>query len=101
MALAVVKWTDDNRIAKYQELPTLAAAQAHVGVYGGFAVDDPGGSWRDWLIDPVAKTVSLSTRPPPPKPPVPAALQDIPASVVSVPALRDRINGLLALMRGG
>ena len=67
-SLAIMSWTASNRVAKYQPCVDLAAAQAHVAAYvarfpNAFAIADPGGGSADWLVDPVARTVTVS--PPP------------------------------------
>lgn len=66
--LAIMKWTAANRIAKYQDFATEAAAQAHVqsraeNCPGAFVVAHPGGNFADWLVDPVAKTISVDPLP--------------------------------------
>ena len=71
--LAIVAWTGANRIAKYQDYPTDAEAIAHVArVLGNFpdafVAPDPGGSFSDWLIDPVTKTLTVVPLPPIPPP---------------------------------
>jgi hypothetical protein len=58
----------DNRVAKYQDFDTEAAAVEHVArvaeVYPqAFVVADPGGPCRDWRVDPEAQALSLD--PPP------------------------------------
>lgn len=62
--LAIVAWTITNRLAKYQDYANEPEAIAHVARVvekfpGAFVVENPGGSPTDWLIDPVAKTVSI------------------------------------------
>jgi len=56
--LAVVK-VENNRIAKYQDFESQSHADAHVGIYGGFAVETPSsGSMNYWVVDEGAKTVT-------------------------------------------
>ncbi len=62
--LAIVAWDDANRVSKYQDFPTEEKATAHVDAVKGdfsdaFAALYPGGGYQDWLIDPVAKTLSV------------------------------------------
>jgi hypothetical protein len=66
--LAIVAWTPGNRVAKYQEYATEGEAIAHVaGVAGtfpdAFVTPHPGSGFMDWLVDPVAKTLSVSQPP--------------------------------------
>ena len=66
--LAIVDWDADNRVEKYQDYLTEAEAAAHVGRVAGsfpdaFTALDPGGSFRNWLVDPVAKTVVIDPSP--------------------------------------
>ena len=62
--LAIVAWGATNRVTKYQNYPTEAEAVAHVARVlvdfpSAFTAPDPGGGPRDWLVDPVAKTLSV------------------------------------------
>ena len=60
MFLAIVEWTADNRVAKYQDFRTRAEANAHISdVEKGFVVSHPGGGFADWLVDPVAETLTI------------------------------------------
>ena len=61
--VAIVGWDGSNRLAKYQPFPTLPEAQAHALKHGGFAIATPAGNKKNWLIDPVAKTISISASP--------------------------------------
>lgn len=66
MFIAVVDWTPDNRIAKYQDFEAEAEALEHVeGVKEkypkAFVSPDPGGGYASWLID--ARTLVLSSSP--------------------------------------
>ena len=59
--LAVVK-VENNRIAKYQDFESKSDADAHVGVYGGFAVATPAsGSLNYWVVDGETVTHDSST----------------------------------------
>lgn len=61
MYIAVVSWTAENGIAKYQDYPTRAEAAEHIKKAGrGFVAPDPGGSFADWLVDPTAETLTLA-----------------------------------------
>ena len=56
--IAIVK-VENNRIAKYQDFESKPDADAHVGVYGGFAVATPAsGSMKYWTVDAGAKTIT-------------------------------------------
>lgn len=71
--LAIVAWTATFRLAKYQDYETEAEAVAHVARVvdkfpDAFVVPHPGGGPSKWLIDPVAKTLSVDPLPPPPGP---------------------------------
>ena len=62
--LAIVAWDGANRVAKYQDYPTEAEAVAHVARVAtnfpdAFVAPHPGAGPRDWLVDPVAKTLSV------------------------------------------
>ncbi len=70
---AIVDWTVQNRVAKYQSYPTEAEATAHADKVRArfprvFVAEDPGGGVGEWLIDPVAKTLSVDIIPPTPPP---------------------------------
>ena len=63
--LAIVAWNGSNRLTKYQDFITEADAAAHVvrvfdNFPDAFVAPHPGGFLEDWLIDPVAKTLSIS-----------------------------------------
>ena len=80
--LAIVSWTADNRVAKYQDYPTEAKATAHVARVmgrfpGAFVAADLGGGFSDWLVNPVGKTLSLSPPPKPPFVPVPLTAEEL------------------------
>lgn len=62
--LAIVDWTEDKRLSKYQDYPTASEAEAHVKRVKkqwpkAFAAPSPGGDMRDWAIDPANKTVTI------------------------------------------
>lgn len=66
MFIAVVDWTAENRIAKYQDFELEAEALAHIQKVGhGFVAPDPGGGFADWLVDARARTLSHSPLPEP------------------------------------
>ena len=74
MFIAVVDWTVENRIAKYQDLKTEAEALEHVERVKdrypkAFVAPDPGGGFASWLVDAAARTLSLSPLPKPVKAP--------------------------------
>ncbi len=71
--LAVVSWDADFRITKYQDYSTEAEAVQHVtrvvaNFPDAFVSEDPGGGFRNWKIDPIAKSLSVVANPPPPGP---------------------------------
>ncbi len=66
--LAIVAWTGGNRVSKYQDYPTEAEASAHVSRVltnfpDAFVSPHPGAGFRDWLVDPIAKTLSILVPP--------------------------------------
>ncbi len=66
--LAIVAWTGDNRVSKFQDYEMEADATTHVDRVkndfpDAFAAPHPGGSPRDWLVDPVVKTLSVLAPP--------------------------------------
>ena len=71
--LSIVAWTGANRVAKYLDHETEAQAQAHVAFVlpkfpDAFVASRPASGPRDWLIDPVTKTLSVDIVPPVPPP---------------------------------
>ena len=69
--LAIVAWDGANRVIKYQDYPTAEEATAHVARVlatfpDAFSTVSPGGGPRDWLVNPVQKTLSFNPPPPPP-----------------------------------
>lgn len=63
--IAVVDWDNLNRIEKFQEYETEADALLHVARVIGtfpnaFSILRPNSGQRDWLVDPIAKTLSVS-----------------------------------------
>ena len=66
--IAVVAWTHENRIAKFQDYDTQGEADSHVATFGGFVAEKPGDIHNDWLIDPDDMTVSVDVVPPDPGP---------------------------------
>ena len=70
--VAIVAWTDENRLAKYQDYETEREADEHVARVtdrfpSAFVIPHPGGGPMEWVIDPVTKTVSVVPLPPPKK----------------------------------
>ena len=70
--LAIVKVSGSGRVEKYQEYSTQAEATAHVrrvlvNFPLAYSTLHPGGSFGDWLCDPVEKTAVVD--------PLPAKLQ--------------------------
>ena len=66
--IAIVAWTFENRIAKFEHFDTQEEAVAHVEEYGGFVIEKPSDETCDWLIDPVNKAVVINVLPPNPGP---------------------------------
>ncbi len=71
--VAIVDWTVQNRVAKYQSYLTEAEATAHADDVRArfpkvFVAAHPGGGVGEWLIDPVAETLSVVPIPPTPPP---------------------------------
>lgn len=71
--LAIVSWTSDNRVAKYQDFDTQAQAQAHVdgwcvdnGFLNAFVAKTPNQTRSHWLVNSLEKTVSIVVPPPEP-----------------------------------
>lgn len=64
MYIAVVKWTVENRVSKHQDFDTQAEAESFIAELLtfplAFVAPHPGGGPRDWIVDPVAKTLALS-----------------------------------------
>lgn len=67
--LAIVTWDSDNRPDKFQEYAERTDAEKHVVEYGGFVVSRPVEDWPHWVIDPIAKTITVALQPSPPPPP--------------------------------
>ena len=66
--IAVMSYDGSNRVEKYGRFGTQAAADAHVAAFIGqytdaFVTSDPGSSADEWLVDPVAHTISISATP--------------------------------------
>jgi len=64
----VVAWTAENRVAKYQPYDTMADCRAHRARIlarwpDAFIAEAPNAPVNDWLVDPVAKTISVSPLP--------------------------------------
>ena len=72
--IAILSATPQGRVAKFRQFPTRTEADAHVARFTGrfpdaFVVAGPAGPWSHWLIDMVAKTISIDVPPPAPPPP--------------------------------
>lgn len=66
--LSITKVSASGAVEKYLPFEKQAEAVAHVASMVGqfpkaFAAPDPGGSFRDWTADPVAKTVVYAPKP--------------------------------------
>ena len=55
--IAIVKSTG-GKLDKYQDFAVEADAVTHVEAYGGFVVNNPGGSTSYWVVDAEAQTVT-------------------------------------------
>jgi len=55
--IAVVS-VDGNKVTKYADFDSQSDADAHVAVYGGFAVKNPGGKNPYWIANASNKTLS-------------------------------------------
>ena len=55
--IAVVS-VDGNKVTKYADFDSQSDADAHVAVYGGFAVENPGGKNPYWIANAANKTLS-------------------------------------------
>ena len=78
--LAIMKWDGSNRIEKSMPFRTQREVDDHIATHLGrfpdaFVAVDPPGQVSDLLVDPVAKTVSLSVLPLP-SPPTNAVILD-------------------------
>lgn len=83
--LAVVAWTADNRVAKYQDYATKTEASAHVRRVSArypsaFVAPDPGGGFADWRVDTVAKMLSID--PAPTQPRIPTDMEIVRALLI-------------------
>jgi len=56
--IAAVKWTG-NTLDKYKDFDIESDADNHVANFGGFVAANPGGSFIYWIIDGVAKTITV------------------------------------------
>lgn len=62
--LAIMNWGGDNRVAKYQDFDTEAEAVDHTVLHSAkfpnaFIVTKPNSSFASWLVNPLAKTLSI------------------------------------------
>ena len=65
MYASIMSWTQENRVAKYApfqtEVEALEHIAAHVSNYpDAFVVQPVNNDVEAWLVDPVAKTISIS-----------------------------------------
>lgn len=56
---AIVKWSAQNKLEKWQPFEVETDADAHVLEHGGFVAPAIGGLQKYWLIDPVAETLTF------------------------------------------
>ena len=61
MFLSIIGVTPEGKLTKYQPCDTEAEAIAHAAEYDGWVVADPGGNQEFWIMDAVAKTVTIDT----------------------------------------
>lgn len=81
--LAIVTWSQNNQVTKFQPYALEAEAEAHVSEHGGFVVAMPAKNWPHWEVDPIAKTISVVLRPSPaPKPP-PLTAEELTAHLIT------------------
>ena len=71
--LAIMDWSVENRVAKFQDFNIEQDAMNHVALHLGnypkaFVVPKPNDSFKSWLVDGVNKNVSISFPTPPPPP---------------------------------
>ncbi len=94
-----------GKITKFQDFDIEADADAHVILYGGFVAPSPGDNWEYWVVDDVAETLTYdaateaadSAARAQEAADQAAARQAPPVSTaVSIPALRDEFNALVA-----
>lgn len=58
MFISITGVTPDNKLSKYQNFDSEAAADVHAAKYDGFVVENPGGNDKSWVVDAVKKTVT-------------------------------------------
>lgn len=66
--VAILAVDAENRVAKYEDFPSLAAAQAHVDALqadypGAFAAPAPAAHFFAWRVNMAAKAISIDPRP--------------------------------------
>ena len=101
--LAIVRWDQSNRVGKFQEYKTLLGAHEHINRIVGdypdaFAVENPGGLFVDWVVDPANQTVSFSPLPPSPVEPDPD--DELDAAIEAANTLPELKAALLGRTRG-
>lgn len=85
MFLSITGVTADNKLAKYQPFDTMVEAEDHALEYNGFAIADPGGNQKFWVVDMAAKTVVIDT-----------SAETSATTERACSALREKRDGLLA-----
>lgn len=63
--VAIMSWTQDNRVAKMMDFATQGEAESHVSTFAGtypsaFVTQSLAAPLTHWLVDPQAQTVSVS-----------------------------------------
>ena len=97
--IAIVTFDKIGRATKWQEYETEADALAHVDrvqqtFLEAYAAINPGGGYRDWLCDPIAKTITFDPLPiKPPPPDLDAALDVAIAEAGTLAALKAVLSG--------
>ena len=71
--LAIMSWTADNRVAKYEPFAARAEALAHVARFSArwpdaFVAEVMNDRSGDWRIDPIQRRIVVDPPPPPPTP---------------------------------
>ena len=61
MYLSITGVTDDKKLAQYKPFELEVDAIAHAKKYGGFSVEDIGGSQKFWIVDKDKKTITQDT----------------------------------------
>lgn len=103
MYVAIMKWDADGRVSKYQPFEIEAEATAHAARFAddfpqAFGVLAPAGDARDWIADPVAKTLAVSPLPVLPPPPDPN--DELDAALATLDPATATVGDLIAVLRG-